>query len=98
MPFRLADILACQANVSSTDDFEDLRIREVRSEQAGVTRYPPVDPLIAFTSARSTLCSLGSCRHEPPLMGFNTINGRTNRPSMCLLSRVSKNRRVDPFP
>jgi hypothetical protein len=35
--------------VSSAYDFEDLRIRGVRSEQAGVTRLPSADPLLALS-------------------------------------------------
>jgi hypothetical protein len=38
MPFFVTEIRARQVCVSSACDFEDLRIRKVRSERAGVTR------------------------------------------------------------
>jgi hypothetical protein len=41
-----------RCGVSSTYDFEDSRIRGVRTRQAGVTRYLRADPLLAFTSPR----------------------------------------------
>jgi len=37
---------------------------------------------------------LGLCRHRPPLMGFDTALDDRNRPSLCLLSRVSKNHEI----
>jgi hypothetical protein len=48
LPFLVADILARQVSGSSAYDFEDLRIRRVRSERAGVTRRPQAVPLRAF--------------------------------------------------
>jgi hypothetical protein len=45
----MTEIRARQVCGSSACDFEDLRIQGVRSGRAGVTRWPPVDPLLAFT-------------------------------------------------
>ena len=37
---------------------------------------------------------LGLCRHRPPLMGLDTALDNRNRPSLCLLFRVSKSHEI----
>jgi hypothetical protein len=94
MPFPRGLRGNCQVGDPTTHGFKDLRIRRVRSARTGVTRDPPVDPLLAFTSSR---CSPHRpwlrASTKPPLMGFVATSNGANRSSLRVLFRVSKSRR-----
>jgi hypothetical protein len=71
------------------------RTRSVRTDEHGVTRRTPTDPLLAlplsevFTPLASAPCFHGTSSH-----GLSRLAGRTSRPSRRWLCRVSKNQRI----